>query len=134
MAALKSMMPLAMGALCALLAGACCKAGDEPAAPYSNPDDTIRSSGEDGYAAVTFIYYCHNQMFVSVTYLRQDKCSDYKKNAEFTSDGMCDPAEPLRAALSGLSAADQVLVLREAGRKVNVIYERDDTPGLLQPH
>jgi len=118
----------------AFLIGACCNAGDEPAAPYANPDDTIRSSGDNGYATVTYIYYCHNQLFVSATYVRQDKCSDYKKNAEFTSDGMCEPAEPLRAALSGLSPAEQVRVLRAAGRTVNVIYERDDARGLLQPH
>lgn len=119
--------------LCAAFVGACCEAGDEPPPPYANPDDTIRSSGSDGYATVSFVWYCLNEQFVNVTYVRDDDCSDYEKEAEFTAEGMCTPADPLRPALSGLSAAEQVRVLRKAGRTVRVVEGRLGENGVVSP-
>lgn len=117
---------------CAVLLGACCNAGDEPAAPYANPDDTIRSKGSDGYATVTYLYHCRNDRFVSVTYLRQDDCSNYEKSGEFTSE-CTTPADPLRAALAGLTADEQARVLRAAGREVRVIHQRAGDRGVVGP-
>lgn len=119
--------------LAALFVGACCEAGDEPAAPYPEPDDTIRSSGSEGYATVTYVWFCRNEQFVSVTYVRNDECSDYEKEAEFTSEGQCTPAHPLRLALAGLSAAEQVRVLRAAGREIRFIEGRVEDNGLVKP-
>lgn len=117
---------------CAALIGACCNAGDEPAAPYPNPDDTIRSKGTNGYATVTYLYHCRNDRFVSVTYSRQDDCSDYEKSGEFTSE-CTPPLDPLRAVLAGLTAEEQARVLRAAGREVRVIYQWADDRGVVEP-
>jgi hypothetical protein len=97
----------------------CCEAGSEPGAPYGNADDVSRYSGSEGYASITYTYYCRNGQYVSVTYIRKDDCSDYEKESEFTSSGIC-PSKTA-TAFKGLPLEKQLYLLSQQGHIIDTI-------------
>ena len=99
----------------------CCNPGYEPNPPYGKPDDTSRYSGSDGYKSIDFTYYCHNGQYVSVTYVRKDACSDYKKDSEFTSSGICDSPGFDVESLDNLNATQKLLFLQSQGFKIDTL-------------
>ena len=96
---------------------ACCQWDDEPSPPYRTPDNTFRYTS-DTYRSVDFTYYCRNGRYVSVTYATSDKCEDYSKNSEFTSDGIC-PTPEQREILNNLTPRAQREYLISQGIKIS---------------
>ncbi len=65
-----------------------CDRGATPTAPYGTPDDTYTyTSGT--YESLSFVYYCYNGQYIDVTYISEDACSDWYKDSEFVTDGIC---------------------------------------------
>ena len=54
-----------------------------PSAPFGIPDKT--STYDNGsYHSITFIYYCYDNRYISITYVSTDG-GDYKKQETYTS-------------------------------------------------
>ena len=102
------------------LIGGCCKPGDEPKGPYGNADDVSRYDGSEGYKSIDFTYYCKNGKYISVTYIRKDACSDYSKDSEYTSSGICSHGKVMDN-LRGLSANAKLRYLISRGFKVDTV-------------
>ena len=103
-----------------LLVG-CCNPGSEPGPPYGPADDVSRYDGSDGYKSIDYTYYCKNGKYISVTYVRKDECSDYGKDSEFTSSGICG-YNKLAEQLRDLNPKAQRILLSNLGYKIDTVY------------
>ena len=56
-----------------------------PNAPYGQPDDTDKYSNSSGYASITYVYYCLNGKYQSITWTRSDKCGVWRKSVYTSS-------------------------------------------------
>ncbi len=53
--------------------------------PAGTPDDTTTYDGGGGYKTVSYIYYCWNGKYRSITWTRTQKCGSWTKS-EYTSN------------------------------------------------
>lgn len=58
-----------------------------PDAPYGTPDDK-NTYINGNYRSITYIYYCYNGKYISVTYTQVDECEKWDKS-DFVSSGIC---------------------------------------------
>jgi len=59
-----------------------------PSPPYGTPDDVEKYETKN-YESITYIYYCYNGKYISVTWSKYgDECWE---KSEYTSSGICNP-------------------------------------------
>lgn len=111
----------------------CCNSGSEPGPPYGPANDVSTYDGGDGYKSIDYTYYCKNGKYISVTYVRKDECSNYNKDSEFTSSGICG-YNKLTDQLRGLSGNDQRRILIDSGHKIDTLYRNGSrNSGIVEP-
>jgi hypothetical protein len=74
--------------LAAFFIGCSCSPGAMPRPPFGEPNDTTKQNSND-FSSVTYLYYCLNNQYVSITYIRAGKCDDWIMSEEFRSEGIC---------------------------------------------
>lgn len=107
--------------ICVFVVSSCCNSGSEPGPPYGAADNVSRYDGGSGYKSVDYTYYCYRGKYVSVTYVRADECSDYVKDSEFTSDGICSSAIEGSMSLDDKSVSEQLILLQKNGFKIDTL-------------
>ena len=100
------------------LLGGCCNKDDEPNPPFGTPDD-ISHYSNNAYKSVTYTYYCYNGEYRSISYVKADCHSSYRKGSDFRSDGICRSFEQ-RTVLDSLSPLAQREYLANIGIKLSV--------------
>tara|TARA_Y100000996_G_C22108180_1_gene472792 strand:+ start:11 stop:343 length:333 start_codon:yes stop_codon:yes gene_type:complete len=58
---------------------------DQPSPKYGDDYDDYSTYENDGYESNTYIWYCENDRYRSVTYTRLDYCSEWE-DSEYTSN------------------------------------------------
>jgi len=112
----------------------CCDPGGEPSPPYGAADDISRYEGSDGYKSIDYTYYCKGGKYISVTYIRKDACSDYNKDSEYSSSGICSAAILSSMKLNGLSSKKKINTLIQYGYKIDtIIVSHNSTSHIISP-